>query len=90
MIAERARATTPRKNKTPVTLSRTFQCQKRHQEPQIHSAEAVTTSHSAETVTTSIFLGPSAPRSPPKYPVDDLTEYVLGVVLGELGRTRLH
>jgi hypothetical protein len=48
---------TGQKNKTPMTVLKSFQCQKRHQKPGFHSAETVTTSHSAETVTTSKLSG---------------------------------
>ena len=61
MIAQRARASHQRKNKTPVGVSANFQCGNPHRKPDFHGVKTPTTGHGGKTPTTSKISG--KPRS---------------------------
>ena len=61
MIAQRARASHQRKNKTPVGVSANFQCGNPHRKPDFHGGKTPTTGHGGKTPTTSKISG--KPRS---------------------------
>jgi len=88
-VAQEARRPPWRKNKTPVSVSASFQCRKAHHKPHFYSAETITTGLSAENITTSISRhqaerGSVGSKEGPKQACDGLMAYVASVVRHQL------
>jgi hypothetical protein len=84
MVAQAARRPPRRKNKSPVSVSASFQCRKAHHKPDFYSAETITTGLSAENITTSISRHQAERGSLESKEGNGLMAYVASVVREQL------